>query len=379
MSDEVMDSFKPVGLDRPRLLEMMKARRLDGILLASPENVFYTTGYPCLPSSGNPIVYALHNQLPYFSYIGSDGQVSLLCWGGAAMGIDYGAEDVRMSFTYQMALDDLSGFIAEKLQPGCTIGIESTCPHYAVEVLRQQAIPGKIVLVDELLHQLRLVKSPAEIERIRRSTQVIDQTVLDLANQLRVGMSRLELIRMAKAGMLANGADGVDHVTVAFGAANPEVALGEPLEQNQIVTLDLGAVYQGYVSDNRRLAYTGTVPEPLKELHRKLCWVVAELGRALMPGITFADLHSLGADLFARVGLEPMFLHVGHSIGLQVDEHWLMADDPTPVEIGMVLNIELYSPSEDGVMVGDEETFVVTGTEPEKLSTLPTDIIEINA
>src|SRR5512136_2140024 len=107
MSGNLTDAFKPVGFDRPRFLKLMKAHDLDGVFLSSPENVFYTTGYPCLPSSGNPIVYALRNQLPFFSYISRDGPVTLLCWGGAAMGMEYGAEDVRMSFTYQMALDDL--------------------------------------------------------------------------------------------------------------------------------------------------------------------------------------------------------------------------------------------------------------------------------
>jgi Xaa-Pro aminopeptidase len=71
-----------------------------------------------------------------------------------------------------------------------------------------------------------------------------------------------------------------------------------------------------------------------------------------------------------------MFLHVGHSIGLHVDEQWILPDDPTVVEKNMVLNIELYSFSDQGVMIGDEETFVVTGGEPEKLSSLPVDIIE---
>jgi Xaa-Pro aminopeptidase len=375
MSGGLTDAFKPVGFDRSRMLELMKAHNLDGVFLSSPENVFYTTGYPCLPSSGNPIVYALRNQLPFYSFISKDGQVALLCWGGASIGIDYGAEDVRMSFTYQMALDDMGAFITEKLQPGCVVGVESTFPYVAVELLRQNATPSKIVVVDSLIHQLRLVKAPAEIERIRKSTRIIDQTVLDLTKQLRIGMSRLELIQLAKAGMLKNGADGVDHVTVAFGAANPEVALGETLEPGQIVTLDLGAVYGGYVSDNRRLAYTGGVPDTLRTMHAKLCAVVTDLSKALLPGKTFGDLYNLGVELFGREGLEPMFLHVGHSIGLQVDEHWIMADDPTPLEKGMVLNIELYSPSDEGVMVGDEETFVVTGVEPEKLSTLPVDII----
>jgi Xaa-Pro aminopeptidase len=369
-------SFKPIGLDRTRLFALMQARKLDGIFLSSPENVFYATGYPCLPGSGNPIIHALRNQNPYFAFAGRDGQIILLSWGPAAMGIDYGADDTRMSFTTQMAIDDLGALMDEKLKPGCTVGVESNFPYYAFRLLEEHARPANIQIIDDLLNQLRMIKSPAEVELIRQSTQIIDRSLLELAQNLHLGMGRLELIREAKWRMLQNGADGVDHVTAAFGKANPEVALDEPLERDQVVTLDLGAVYQGYVSDNRRLVYTGKVPEALKELHSKLCYVVAEMGKALLPGKTFAEVHALAYELFANAGIDPMFLHVGHSLGLQVEEHWIMSDDPTPVQPGMVLNIELYSPSEEGMMIGDEETFLVTAAGPEQLSTLPVDIIE---
>jgi Xaa-Pro aminopeptidase len=369
-------SFLPPGLDRARLTAMMQVRGLDGIFFSSPENVLYTTGYPCLPGSGNPIIYALRNQLPFFSFVKNDGSLSLLCWAQAAMGIEYGTEDVRSFFTYDMAAGEITAFVQEKLKPGCTIGVDSAFPYFAVQLIQENVSPVKFIVVDDLIHELQLVKSEAEIARIRQSTVIVDKTVLELADLLRPGMSRLELIQEAKARLHRNGAHGVDHVTVAFGAANPEVALGELLELNQIVTLDLGAVYDGYVSDNRRLVYTGTVPESLKELHKKLCGVVAEVGASLQPGRTFGELHTLACDLFAQAGLDPMFLHVGHSIGLHVDEHWILADDPTVVQKGMVLNIELYSLSDEAVMIGDEETFVVTGGAPEKLSTLPVDIIE---
>jgi len=369
-------NFKPLGLDRTRLAALMQARGLDGLFFSSPENVFYTTGYPCLPGSGNPIIYALRNQLPFFSFAGSDGSLSLLCWAQASMGIEYGTEDVRSFFTYDMAVGEFTAFVQEKLKPGCTIGVDSAFPYFAVQLIQENVNPVKFIVVDDLIHELQLVKSPAEIERIRQSTLIIDRTVMELADILRPGMSRLELIQEAKSRMHKNGAHGVDHVTVAFGQANPEIALGEILEPNQIVTLDLGAVYDGYVSDNRRLVYTGTAPESLKELHKKLCWVVAEMGKALQPGKTFGELHAHAYDLYAQIGVDPMFMHVGHSIGLHVDEHWILADDPTVITKGMVLNIELYSFSDEAVMIGDEETFVVTDGGPEKLSTLPVDIIE---
>ena len=369
-------SFLPIGINRVRLTALIQERRLDGIFFSSPENVFYTSGYPCLPGSGNPIIYALRNQLPFFTYAGSDGRLTLLAWAQASMGIDYGVDDTRTWFTYPMAIDELTAFVQETFKPGCTIGIDSTFPFFLTQIIQEHVQPVKIVVVDDLIQSLQMVKSKGEIDCIRQCTAIIDRTVLELANLLHPGMTRLELIQAAKTRMIMNGAQGVDHVTVAFGSANPEIALDESIEPNQIVTLDLGAVFNGYVSDNRRLVYTGPVPTTMTELHKKLCWVVAEMGRALQPGKTFGELHAYAFELYAKVGLDPMFMHVGHSIGLHVDEHWLLPDDPTVIVENMVLNIELYSFSDEGVMVGDEETFVVTRGEPEKLSTLPVDIIE---
>src|SRR5512143_3427107 len=118
-------SFKPIGIDRKKLVDLIKQRGLDGIFFSSPENVFYTTGYPCLPGSGNPIIHALRNQLPYLSFAGGDGRLILLGWAQAAMGIDYSVDDTRTWFTYPMALDELAAFIQETLKPGCSLGVDS--------------------------------------------------------------------------------------------------------------------------------------------------------------------------------------------------------------------------------------------------------------
>ena len=170
------------------------------------------------------------------------------------------------------------------------IGIESTCPYYVLQLINELTSDVSYTVVDQLINALRLVKSEEEIARIRTSTNIVDQTVTELFDILHVGMSRLDLLQEAKARTLKNGGHAVDHVTIAFGTANPEVAIGELLEKDQIVTLDLGAVYEGYVSDNRKLAYSGPLPRDLIELHAKLCGIVEEVGQALRPGKTFAEM-----------------------------------------------------------------------------------------
>ncbi len=367
--------FGPLGFNKEKLHAWMLEKKVDGVLFTSPENVYYTTGYPDLPSSGNPIIYALRNQDPFYSFLDKDGKLTLLCWAGAAFGIKYEVDNLQSFFTVQMAYKNLASFLKKKLSAGSVLAVEGTCPYQVIK-LAGDCIPSlELTFVDEAINRLRLIKSEAEIERIRKSTEIIDRTVQELAQILHIGMTRLDLIREAKYRMVKNGADGVDHVTVAFGAANPEIALGEVLEENQIVTLDLGAIYDGYVSDNRRLVFSGKIPEDLDQLHKKLVWIVTKMGEALRPGITFGELYKHAFELYAQQNLKPFFLHVGHSIGLQVEEAWIASDSPIALEKNMVLNIELYTMSNYGVMVGDEETYIVTEGGSQKISTLPTDMI----
>jgi len=369
--------FEAIGFNRDKLQAWMLENQVDGVFLTSPENVFYSTGYPCLPSSGNPIVYALRNMLPFYSFFGKDGKVTLLCWMMASFGAEYSIDDSRTFFTYPMAIDTLTDFIKENIKAGGVIAVESTCPYILIKILDENAKPSRLVIVDDQINRMRMIKSEEEIKRIQKSTQIIDRTVRELAGILKVGMSRLELIDEAKWRLLKNGAHAVDHVTVAFGLANPEIALGEILEPDQIVTLDLGGIYEGYASDNRKLAYTGKVPEEMRALHQKLCDIVSQVGNGLQPGKKFSEMHALAASLYAKYGLEPYFLHAGHSIGLQVDEAWMLSDNETLIEENMVFNIELYGHHDSGVMIGNEETYLVTSHGPEKLSSLPPDIIEV--
>jgi Xaa-Pro aminopeptidase len=253
--------------------------------------------------------------------------------------------------------------------------MESSCPYWAHQAALRSLGQENIVPADEVALMLRLVKSEKELERIRVSTRIVEATVSELAAELEVGLSRVDLAQRARQVMMQHGATAVDHLTIAFGPSNPEVMIDEKLASNQIVTLDLGAVYEGYTSDNRRLFYTAKgIPGDIAALHGKILRIVDGIGGALLPGTAFSDLYSRGVDLYAREGLEPLFFHVGHSMGIQTEEAWITADSTLKVEKNMVLNIELYSPHESGVMIGDEETFVIGESGGERITTLPREI-----
>ena len=73
-----------------------------------------------------------------------------------------------------------------------------------------------------MIERLRLIKTPAELELIRRSTEIIEASVADLYEQIEIGMSRVELMRLARSSLVGRGATGFSHITFSFGEANPE-------------------------------------------------------------------------------------------------------------------------------------------------------------
>lgn len=366
--------FTPLAFDKKHLVALMREDNLAALLLTSPENVFYATGYPTLPGSGNPILYALRNVLPFYALIDREGYTTLVCWGGAALGVEYGVDAVRTFADRPEADAALSDLLSRILHPGARCGIESACPYTAYRLLLNCLSAEDVVIADRLLITLRLIKSEAEIALLEKSTQVVEATVADLMDSVYIGMTRPKLMRAARVGMMRHGASGIDHITISFGGSNPEVEIDEQLEANKLVTLDLGAVVGGYISDNRRLMYTGEIPAGMAALHRTMCGIVDELGEALRPSKTFGEIYRLAMGLYEKHGLKPFIPNVGHSIGLQVEEVWIYGESEVSLQPGMVLNIELYALYETGELIGDEETFVVRAGGPVRITRLPRDI-----
>ena len=97
--------FTPLGDRAGQLGESIRAHGLEAIVLTSPESVYYTTGYPTLPSAGNPILYALRNRLPPFAIVTAEGEVALGCWG-------FSVEGVALSVDRVVPFNDLAGAVS---------------------------------------------------------------------------------------------------------------------------------------------------------------------------------------------------------------------------------------------------------------------------
>jgi Xaa-Pro aminopeptidase len=363
--------FPAPGFVAQRLIVLMQEHRMEAILATSPENIYYATGYPAIPSAGNPILYALKNVLPFYAFLDKKGQAALFCWGGAATGVDFDAAQVITFPDAASATQKLSEFLKQRALHSRTLGIEASCPYEVYQLAAEAFSASRIVLADPIFHELRLIKSPQEIEFLKKSTAIVEQTVSELIKGSHLGMSRSDLIHEAKYRMLKNGATGVGHVTISFGDSNPEVEIDEQLQKDKLVVLDLGALYKGYASDNRRLLFSGKIPEGMLALHATMCAIVDEVAENLKPGRTFNELYALAIRLYSDNKLNPFIPNVGHTIGLNTEEAWLYKDSPIVVQPGMVINLELYSLYQTGELIGDEETYWISPSGANRLTTLP--------
>jgi len=372
-----INDFPAIGFDPQQAAERLRDAGMHGMLLSSPENVFYTTGYTALPSSGNPILYTLRNRLPYFSYVDREGEVSLGCWGFSAEGVNFGADRLVGFNSYDEALAMLRDLIASKSDGSLPLGVESTSPRYVGELLGDVEVQSAIV--DPIIEDMRLIKSPAELELIRKSTAIIESCVNDLYEVLEVGMSRVDLMHTARTMLVERGASGVSHLTFTFGGSNPEIEVAEPLPRDALVTLDLGAIVGGYCSDNRRYAYTGELPDEVRETYDTMVSIVDDVGAILVPGANHLDIFRRALELHEERGVEQLarFTHTGHNIGLETEERWLAESETELIEPGMAINIELYTKLDRVGQIGDEETYFVGDDGPERVSVLPREIREV--
>ena len=113
----------------------------------------------------------------------------------------------------------------------------------------------------------RLVKSPEEIQKLKDSLEIAEAVEETIFSEIRSDWSVFKLASRSKQLIYELGGTGVDHATISIGKSNPEILEDLKGSTGDIVVLDVGAILDGYVSDTRRLAHFGKIPEDMKELN----------------------------------------------------------------------------------------------------------------
>ena len=262
-----------------------------------------------------------------------------------------------------------------------------------IDAFRDALPDANFVDGDRVIWGCRMVKSPLEIERIRKSVEGIRAIQSALVEEFRPGMTEVELSRIIH--RRANELEGVFVRDNMFGVKGmiscslekePIFDIG-PLEgvtinKDDYILFDQMFIYKSYGADNARTFQVSSITDKIKKNY-ELIWECQDKGAEVCKaGITAKELYYATIEPMKAAGL-PVLELVGHGVGLINHEPPFL--DPTNemvLEEGMTLSIEPWTVSfkskgGDGIF-GIQDTFVVTDKGCYKLEGLRRDIIQVS-
>lgn len=258
-----------------------------------------------------------------------------------------------------------------------------------VDALRQWAPHLRVADVNPHLDDLRWVKTPYEIERLRRAGAIGAEGVREAIKGTRPGMYEYEIEAVAQYVFTKRGARGVAFPAIVASGPNTITWHYErndrQMRDGEIVYMDYGADYDYYTSDiTRTWPVSGRFSAEQERMYRCILEARDAIVAAMRPGATVADLKNAAGAVYKKHGFEREFLatnrYVGHHVGISV--HDVNPSTPNrPFEPGVVFNVEpLLEQRDKQVHFRLEDTVLVTATGAENLTAgVPASVEEIYA
>jgi Xaa-Pro dipeptidase len=262
------------------------------------------------------------------------------------------------------------------------------------ERLRELLGGAELELADDVLKDLRRVKTEAEIDRLRRAARAVEDGIQAAFAAARAGINEAELERIIGSTTAARGVIPGHCETSAGtrGSACFPPSSERSLRAGDVIRSDCGGRFGGYWADTGRTAVIGDPPPALERYFRAITAGIEAMLAAIRPGLPVRELGRLAVDTVRDHGI-PHYRrhHVGHGIGLEMYEPPLLIgpDGSTDIhrhgkhddvlEPGMVVNIELpyYELGLGGLQI--EETLVVRESGHELLTRAPRGLFRIDA
>ena len=330
-----------------RVQTMMRALKLDAVLLTTETNVRYFSGYftqfwqsptrpwfLILPLTGKPIAV-----IPTIGVVGMSNT-----W----------VEDIRAwpsPFPEDDGVSLLSQTLAELPKRfgrlGMTLGREThlRMPQQQVQSLYASNHFDLVDVSREVLH-LRSLKSAAEINRVAHICDVTSNAFAELPNFARVGMTERDVVAAFRMELLRQGADHSPFIVSSSGPDGYDDIIMGPtdrlVESGDVLIIDTGTVWQGYFCDFDRNWCFGDCSEETKVAYTTVYQATNAGFEAAKPGNTTSDLYramwpimQAGGALGNDVG------RLGHGLGSDLTE-WPSntATDDTVLEVGMIMTLE---------------------------------------
>lgn len=275
-------------------------------------------------------------------------------------------------------------------------------------------IPKEVLNGTALLRRCRSIKTPYEIDLIRRSGELHAKAYETIPSLYRKGMTDLEFSielehECRKLGSLGifrifgqsmeifmgsvlagDNADIPSPYDFAMGGAGLDVSLpvgcnGTVLTEGMSLMVDMGGNFTGYMTDMTRTYAIGSVQELAMKAHETSIAIHQAIAAKSRPGVAAKDLYELAAEMANNAGLSDYFMghrqkagFIGHGVGIEINEAPVLAPRSRDILAeGMVFALEPKFVIPGTGALGIENTYAVTADGVEKLTVCKEELISL--
>jgi Xaa-Pro aminopeptidase len=211
----------------------------------------------------------------------------------------------------------------------------------------RDALPGaRQELAGSVLNELRIRKTPQEIQALRLAGAAIDRVHSRMGEWLRAGRTEREVGRDIADAMITEGHVRADFVIVGSGpnSASPHHELSDRvLRPGDVVVVDIGGTMpSGYCSDCTRTYAIGEPPAEFTAYYRVLKEAQEAACAAVQPGVSAESVDAAAREPITAAGFGESFFHrTGHGIGLETHEDpYIVTGNAEPLAAGMAFSVE---------------------------------------
>jgi Xaa-Pro dipeptidase len=360
-----------------RVQERMRAAGIDVLLVHTPENIYYLTGYhtPGYYAYQCFIVPMDSEEVMLTRYL-EESNVIARSW-------------VENRATFQDTEDpiEVTRRTLEKVGAnGKRLGIEKSCwflttSHYEKIVA---ALP-EATLIDAtgVVDRARLVKSPAEVAYIRQAARAAENGMKMAMEMIASGKRDTDIAAAVMNGMILAGSEYTGlppFVATGIGSALAHATWeGRDLRKGDAVYLEIPGSIKRYHAALMRTAVVGKPPAMWEDCAKVIIEGLNAAIAAIKPGVTSGEVDQACRATIARGGYGKYYRHrCGYSIGIAFPPDWgeghimsLRAGDPTVLEAGMVFHMPPAALMDGVAGIGFSETVRVTDTGCEVITNFP--------
>lgn len=249
------------------------------------------------------------------------------------------------------------------------LGIEAD--HTTVTQLNHyhEKLTVELINTSNLVESLRMIKTEEELVQMREAARIAEKAFEHILGVIKPGITERDICAELIFQMQMHGASGSSNDPIVASGVRSALPHGRAtdkvIEKGDMLTLDYGAVYNGYMSDMTRTVAVGEPPSELKKIYEIVLNTLEYTKEKARPGLSVKDFDKLARDYIEKHGYGQYFVHgIGHGLGLELHEAPTVAANEL-LEENMVFTVEpgIYIAGLGGVRLEDDIVIKKDGIE----------------